>query len=389
MRNHVGRESIKWNRFVAALALLCSFSWAAGAQGLPADTMRVHFIDVGQGDATLLEFSCGVALVDTGGERWPAEDFRAARYDSSAILYEYLDEFFRSRPDLGRRIDVLFLTHPHKDHTRGTYVVVDEFAPLNLVHNGQSSGSGIDGQNYARDYARRNDEEVSAWYVLEDGIPMTGLQNDTIDALDCAGGDPDFRVLWGQVRNSSGWSSSDYSDENNHSVVVRVDFGESSLLFPGDLEERYGQPGKAGIERLVEKYQGGSLLDVDILHIGHHGSHNGNSDALMQAATPEVAVFSSGPACPRPDYSAWQHAHPRKETLDEVLPNVTGLRSAAIKIPFFPRHESEPELRSTNKAVYGTAWDGHTVLTVKLDGSWSEHSLEGPPRCLEDIAGWP
>jgi competence protein ComEC len=375
------------NSRICLTAVAAAVLFASTALALEPGTMRAHFIDIGQGDATLLEFSCGVALIDTGGERWPADELQPARYDSNPVLFQYLDDFFRSRPDLERRIDVLFLTHPHADHTRGAAIVVDEFEPRSVVHNGQSFGSGIAGQNYARDYAGRNAPDVRAWYVLADKVGENGLVNPAIDPLPCPDVDPELRVLWGQVRDDSGWEASDFRDGNNHSVVIRVDFGEASLLFPGDLEERYGQPGRAGIERLVEKFASTSLLDVDILHVGHHGSHNGNTPALTAAVSPRVAVFSSGPACPRPDFSAWSHAHPRKETLDEVLPHVSDRRSATVKIPFFARHEAVPELLTTQKAIYGTGWDGNVILEISSDGSWSEASVQGRPRCLEEIDG--
>lgn len=138
----------------------------------------------------------------------------------------------------------------------------------------------------------------------------------------------------------------------------------------------------------MEKFEDTELLDVDILHVGHHGSHNGNTSPLTEAVSPRVAVFSSGPACLRPDFSAWSHAHPRKETLDEILPHVADQRPAAVKIPFFERHEALPELLTTRKAIYGPGWDGNVVLEISSDGSWSEASIDGPPRCLEEVAGW-
>ena len=54
------------------------------------DTMRMHFIDIGQGDATLLEFPCGAVLIDTGGEQ--NESFA-----SDQALRDYLDAFFARR----------------------------------------------------------------------------------------------------------------------------------------------------------------------------------------------------------------------------------------------------------------------------------------------------
>lgn len=61
---------------ILCLLLLTSDTPAAGM-----NTMRVHFIDVGQGAATLIQFPCGSVLVDTGGERYPPEEWKSATYD--------------------------------------------------------------------------------------------------------------------------------------------------------------------------------------------------------------------------------------------------------------------------------------------------------------------
>jgi competence protein ComEC len=74
--------------------------------------LRLHLIDVGQGESILLEFSCGAALIDAGGES--NEEFQ-----STDALLRYLDDFFERRHDLHKRLDLLVLSHPHIDHTRG------------------------------------------------------------------------------------------------------------------------------------------------------------------------------------------------------------------------------------------------------------------------------
>lgn len=76
-----------------------------------ADSMVMHFIDVGQGAATLLEFPCGAMLIDTGGEN-------NALFDSEPKLLAYLNDFFQRRSDLNKTLDALVITHPHIDHTR-------------------------------------------------------------------------------------------------------------------------------------------------------------------------------------------------------------------------------------------------------------------------------
>jgi len=376
---------MKLSRVVLVVAAAFAVVQPLVAQG--ADKMRVHIIDVGQGDAALVEFPCGAILIDTGGEQWLTEDGQAVLYDSNVSLYAYLNWFFNHRPDLDRRLDVLFLTHPHKDHTRGVPMVLQEFQPKNVVHNGQEEGSGVQEQNLAREYANRLDD-VGGWYVLEDLVKADdgGLVNRVIDPLDCSGQgtDPQIRVLWGQVRNREGWSYEALEDENNHSLVIRVDYGDASILFMGDLEEKDQDVKDAAIERLLRKYpkdEAKDWLQADVLHIGHHGSHNGTTEDLVKRVRPKIAILSSGPACPRGDYSAWGHAHPRKKVLDEVLPHLTGTREP-VEIRYFDAWKTQPKTLTTTKALYGTGWDGTIVLEAAPDGVWSEASLSGPDLCV-------
>src|SRR5262245_63399116 len=93
---------------VAAACVLFDVS----VSGAP-DAMRVHVIDVGQGAATLVEFPCAAILIDTGGERFPADPWLTAQFDSTARLMSYLRKFFAGRPDLKNQLALLVLTHPH------------------------------------------------------------------------------------------------------------------------------------------------------------------------------------------------------------------------------------------------------------------------------------
>ena len=77
---------------------------------------RLHLIDVGQGAATLFEFSCAAVLVDTGGEGGEG-------FESGPMLKAYLDAFFKYRADLDRTLELMVLTHPHLDHTRNVELV--------------------------------------------------------------------------------------------------------------------------------------------------------------------------------------------------------------------------------------------------------------------------
>jgi beta-lactamase superfamily II metal-dependent hydrolase len=361
--------------------VLLSFAAVAQSTGGLNEPMRVHFIDVGQGAATLVEFPCAAVLIDAGGERWPEDPWRAPDYDSTAQLLAYLEAFFAARPDLHHRLALLILTHPHLDHTRGVPDVLARFSPGSVVYNGQRHGSGIDGQNAARAYARTH-RGVTSWYVLAETIDhATGLSNAAIDPVACPSIDPNIRVLWGQVRDATGWASEDFSDENNHSVVVRIDYGAASILFTGDLEAADYPGHRAGIEHLLDAYRGSGLLDADVYHVGHHGARNGTTLALLDAISPQIAVISAGPPCDRNGHSAWTFAHPRTATVRRLERTVRDTRpSTTVRV--FDRFGSPPTARTLRKAIYSTGWDGTIVLEARPDGTWTTRSTSGPPPCL-------
>ena len=373
-----------------AAAVCWVLTLVAPAVGQAQETMRVHFIDVGQGDATLIEFPCGTMLIDTGGERNPKDEWKPAVYDSNRVLVDYLGGVFDARGEDDPRLDLLVLTHPHKDHTRGVADVVREFAPRNVVYNGQLEGyhSGSEGQLEVVDYVRGSD--ASGWYVLQHTIETLGEHaRSIIDPIDCGSIDPEIEVLWGRVRDNPGWYYDDFGTPNNHSVVVRVDFGDASILFTGDLEEpsydaRQAGFTRAGTESLVDSYRGTRKLDVDVYHVGHHGSHNGTSEQLLRAMSPEIAVISAGPPCPAGEYSAWVHAHPREITLGELVDmgnGVSGNRPTPVDAFVFPAWRTSPERKTVSKAVYSTSWDGTVILHATGDGSWTLDHRATQPRC--------
>lgn len=374
----------RWLRRGAVALLLL----LAGRARAVDDVMRVHFIDVGQGAATLVEFPCAAILIDSGGERWPEDEALPARYDSTKALLAYLRAFFDRRADLHEQLALLILTHPHKDHTRGVPAVLAAFPPHSVVSNGQSHGSGAAEQNQARAYASETGG-VTSWYVLERKIDKaTGMTNAAIDPVQCASTDPKIRVLWGQVRRDRTWDEAALDDENNHSVAVRIDYGAASLLITGDLEAAVRSPHSdpaaplpAGIEHLVSAYAHSGLLDADVYEVGHHGSRNGTTPALLAAISPKIAVIEAGPACQRDGFSAWHHGHPNTRTIDELAAAVSDTRPPK-SVTVFSR-PGTPVKRAVTKAIYSTGWDGTIVLQARPDGAWSVVETTGPNACVQ------
>ncbi len=322
------------------------------------DVMRIHFIDIGQGLGVLLEFPCAAMLIDTGGEQ-------ADAFNSDAALVAYLDAFFARRTDLQRTLALVALTHPHIDHTRGVGAVLSHFQVQNAIDNGMTQGSGGAGQGELQQFAR--DHAATTHYRavhLEDIADPHGLTDAVIDPIHCPNIDPQIHALWGQVAVDPGWpgmrfGKTPFQNANNHSVVLRVDFGKASALFTGDLEE-------PAIRDLLKRTGDSGALNVDVYQVGHHGSFNGTIPELVTAMSPEIAVFSMGPASRQLTWSAWKYGHPRKEIVDMLDAGMTR-RRPEINVPVGLAGEKfQPQ--TIRKAIYGTAWDGSVVIEAMADG---------------------
>jgi competence protein ComEC len=322
-----------------------------------ATTMTVHLLDVGQGAATLLEFPCGAVLIDTGGESNES-------FDVHAELRRQLDAFFTRRADLRRTLDLLIITHPHIDHLRGLPTLLETVTVKNIVDNGDRGDELV-----AREMqilARYLEEQKPGHRSirLNDIVKRNGLSDDVIDPLACAAVDPKLRVLWGGLDSDPGWGTDNYgkprfANQNNHSVVTRVDFGATSLLITGDLED-------IAIHALIEKYEGTRWLDVDVYQAGHHGSANGTTRPLMEAMTPSLALIAMGDPERQHSWTAWAYGHPRAVVVDLLHDGVT-LERPPVEV-LVGKGTKRFTSRTVHRAVFGTGWDGAVAVDVGLDG---------------------
>jgi len=323
--------------------------------------MRVHLIDVGQGAATLIEFSCAAILIDTGGE--------SNRYmDSTANLVGYLRTFFESRPDLNDTLALVVLTHPHIDHTRGAQVLFGEFKVEHLVTDGHTTSSGGRAQLAAIRAARR--QHVPDEVINTKTIPAGGLTSPVIDPVACPDGDPDIRVLWGAVDSApEGWGRDDLENENNQSVVVRISLGGTSLLVTGDLERD---------DALVAKHAGTQALDVDAYEVGHHGSFNASSQKLLAAMTPKLALIGCGAYDRKSLWTAWQYGHPRAVTIDRLehaLATAPPRRMPIVAaVAATTRTFDGYDIKAP---IYATGWDSDVIVTMFASGEITVKTRRG------------
>lgn len=344
------------------------FAWVGNAH---AQKMRVHFIDVGQGAATLLEFQCAAILVDTGSEQ-------NGEFEGTEAIMDYLESFFAARPDLNNTLRSLILTHAHIDHTRGVKAILAKYSVLNGVTNGFEKGSGKFGQialhkkAIAAEHARDSFGFRAVW--MRDVIPGVGLTDGAIDPVKCDDADPKITALWGRVHEEYGWKAKQIDNGNNHSVVLRVDFGKSSMLISGDLEAD-------AIPDLLALHKSTALLDVDVYHVGHHGAANGTTEPMLRAMTPKMAVIAMGPADRRESMSAWKHGHPRKVTVELLAKHIKTTRPATKVL--VATGQSTFETFPLTRANYSTGWDGTVVLEADVDGTWGHSGGAQKPSQID------
>ena len=217
--------------------------------------LRAYFLDVGQGDSTLILFKNLTILIDAGEQ-------------------EKGDVVVRDLQSLGiARIDLLVATHPHSDHIGGMETVIGAVPVTRVVDAGMPHPSPL--------YARFLDA-VEARH-----IPYTVVhEGDTINL------NPALRIL---VLSPQEQQSGD--DLNDNSVVLRISYGTFNILLTGDA-------GFAAENRMLAT---GYALDAEILKVAHHGSIYSTGGRFLERVHPEVAVIPVGAANP--------YGHPADATL--------------------------------------------------------------------------
>jgi len=330
----------------------------SGAQSskLSGDTMKVHYIDVGQGNSALVEFSCGAVLIDAGGES----------PDSTQALLKYLDDFFARRTDLNKTLNAIFITHTHVDHNRSLRSVVEKYTVQNYIHNGIYDGSGRAGAGWMRDHANDNGRKIKMREVGHDEVfkkgDKAGVTDDAIDPVNCSGVDPKLRVLQGPYEDNPGWSEEAFDNGNNKGIVIRIDFGKSSFLFPGDTEEE-------ALEELVSLYRGSDTLRAGVLLVSHHGSYNATTTNELAAISPELAVISMGTPAAHKPFTAWQYGHPREVAVKLLTDSISRLRAKPVNVQVATAAKKFTTTQM-RKAVYATGWDGTIVIEADKDGHY-------------------
>lgn len=263
-----------WRAFAAAAlaigVLVGSWAWRARDRATD-DMLRITFLDVGQGDAAVIELPDGaVWLVDAGGAPGAPGDLRVAARPGEEIA-----RFLRERRIA--RVEVAIISHPHPDHYLGLAALAPR-VPIGTVWC--AAGDAAEAADAAHADAR-SFADLTAWLARAG----TALAHPTLGPH--ARGDVVIRVWAPTYDPGDGRRPVATADPvrsvNDNSLVVSVERAGRCVLFTGDLEDE-------GEANLVAA----GLGRCDVVKVPHHGSPTSSSPALVGATRPAWAVISLG-----------------------------------------------------------------------------------------------
>jgi beta-lactamase superfamily II metal-dependent hydrolase len=228
--------------------------------------MRVAVLDIGEGDAILVISPNDWTMLVDGGN---------SRRDATEVILPYLWE------NGFDGLDVLVLTHPDADHVGGLPTVLRSITVGTVVATGQVHTTQV----YAEFLRELQNARKEQGTTVIQGAAGVEIPFDPDVELEVLGPSPE---------------AIDYSEPNDASIVLRLTYGQVSVLLTGD----------AGFEQENWMVDQGHDLYAEILKVSHHGSRTGSSDDFLDSVEPEVALIS----CSADN----QYGHPHDEVLDRL-----------------------------------------------------------------------
>ena len=205
-------------------------------------TLKIYFIDVGQGDSTLIVTPKNKKILIDGGE------------GKTNVLFQYL---------LDRRInkiDYIIISHFDSDHCNGLIEIIEKMRVENIVMSKQSKES----EEYKKilEIIKQKNIKVSS-VKAEDKIIIE-------------------KNLYTKILNPA--EKFEFQDLNNNAIVAKLVYKDFSMLFTGDIEKAE--------ENLAKKYK--NELKSTILKVAHHGSKTSTSEEFLKYVEPQIALIGVG-----------------------------------------------------------------------------------------------
>jgi competence protein ComEC len=251
-RRKIPRPS--WALGLVLACLFLTFSFPRIKTFLGFKPLTLTFLDVGHGSAVLVEFPGGEnLLVDGGGSPNPAFD----------LGERVVSPFLRQKNIFS--LDTVVSTHPHPDHLNGLPFILEKFIVKEFWWNGERADSEV--LSRLEDLIQR--KKIPTFQ------PRAGWTKNF--------GKVQVRILHPQPAGPQQSEAINWHEQNNHSLVLQIDYQGQRVLLPADIE--------AAVENsLLDR---GPAIQSQILQVPHHGSLTSSQPAFIEAVAPRWAVFSA------------------------------------------------------------------------------------------------
>lgn len=306
----------------------------SGTSTATSDQLKIHFIDVGQGDCIFVQFPDGKnMLVDCGKSGVHTDGGK----NNAAVITDYLNA-------LGvRDITVVLATHADEDHIGNFAKIYSEynvaFSMRPSAYYSGDAGTFDEIFNPQPTAKKHKDQKSKAYYsylnaVAEEQTDWTFFNYSTDFSQDFTfdGGTYNYNVDFYSPFEEKG--AIGYSDANDYSPLMMLTYGSFNIMFTGDAHSTVEK-------QFVSKVKSGDLSlpddSVEVLKVGHHGSRSSSSSDFLKLLKPQNSVIMCG--------KGNSYNHPHKETVEG--------------------------LRSVSSLIYRTDMQGSIVLTVDKDGDFS------------------
>lgn len=218
--------------------------------------LEIDFLNVGQGDSVLIKLTNQATIIIDGG---PSTDL-VQKVSSQLPYYQ-------------KTIDLLVLTHPHDDHLAGLLDLVKRYQVKKILQTNALYNSAI----YSEWQREIKQLKIPVIEAMAGEVLNFGQDNQL-----------QLRVLY-PLTNISGQQ---FKNINNSSIVLKLTYGQTRVLFSADAEKEDEQAmiDFAARCNCGEQYN----LSAQVLKVGHHGSSTASSENYLQAVNPEEAIIQLG-----------------------------------------------------------------------------------------------
>ncbi len=257
---------------------------ASDAGNIPANAfLTIHYVDVGQGDGILIQ------TYDDGIQGNGKFEGYSIVIDCGPYKADASNPFLKYVKDLAHRnadIEALFISHPHSDHFYGAEGIATQFS-INHYYDPGYPKTLVTYTNFVKSM-----KGTAGTPGLAKKVHIGKANFGTINW----GSELKVEVLYSWVGDPNNELSSGNTEENNSSIVIRVQYGDNVFLFMGDAEGKE-RDDDAETAQFVEKILLATVptkLKATVLKIAHHGSETSSTLPFIRAVDPDIVVVQSG-----------------------------------------------------------------------------------------------